>query len=132
MRYLAYTVLIFIVFSFVVIYAFARLRKTRDFLSYHTRQSEFVLKHSRNEMVSFAVRMWSVIFIVSLCSFHFFWIITSIILMYTAVLYSYFVKSWKFHGYAPLVLHVSTGIATVISFSVSPVIRGLISSVLLF
>ena len=104
------------------------LKKTAAFLKL-PESSVNGYKHPRNKMMFFVLKLWGFIFVLAFCSVAFIIILWAAVIVIwipvILILYS-FAKLWKKHGYSIIILLLSTGAVTVISFSVSFLIKDII------
>jgi len=100
------------------------LKRAGIFLAYHI--DHYPLKHSRKDMILFAVKSFIVMFAISFFSFSILWYATLLIWFNFSVVFYHFIKSWKDHGYSRVTLLSSTGGVIAFSFLISPPIRNII------
>jgi len=118
-------VIIFLYFGGLV-FLFTKLKKVIAFVSMHKTSESYVIKHTRNDMIFFVLKLWGLIFITSFSSFHFLWYAAVLIWIYIIYVFSRFIVSWKFHGYSPVILISSTVLIVFLSFVTSAFLRSII------
>ena len=114
-----------------MIFLIFELMKVKAFLAFDPKTGEYIGKHTRNDMIFFALKTWGVMFIISFFSFSILWFATLLIWMYFGFIFFRFIQLWKYRGYSPAVLLSSTVIILILSFVISSPIRNIIGSIVL-
>ena len=118
--------LLFLIYFFVF-----ELRKVNIFLEYHKLPGK--PRHPRGKMRLFLVKIWAVVFILSILSFNIYWFAVLPAWAFVIFIFARFWLSWQSHGYSTAKLFFSTAVFTAVSFLLSPFIRaGIYSSVHIF
>jgi len=103
-------------------------KKIGAFFTYHEGSSPFALRHSRKTILLALLRLWLAVFVAVLTIPVGIWLalMPFAYAIFICVIYKKFSEVWKYHGYSLVLLHVSTGVITLMFIFFTPHIHELI------